>query len=720
MQAADLVSEKRVEQLFRPPRGERMTLSPDGHYLAYTEHAGGELAIVIMDLERLERKTRIIADEDRPILHSKEKQRTELRFMRWAAGDRLVFAPSIEVIESAAKLPDPEFLARLPADAELPPIPPLLPRILAPVMAVDADGKRPKQLVDAKDFQTMTQDGSALMRAPQIKGFAAGDRAHLLFEIQSVDGGPTELFRLNVETGKHQVVHREVVPDPDYDARSGTRTYKATPAGPVYDWQGRARVYQLPDAGGAGVSAFYRSAESSRWQKFEGPAGAGERIRFTRTPETYFEPRTIPLGFDFDPNVLLVASNVGRDTFGIYGLNLKTWQRTALALEHPRYDLASLNATFPSPALLFDENRQTFAGVRARGVRPFTVWTDPELAQLQRTLDARFPQRTVEISEWNDARTVLLFRVSGGTDPGRIYAYRRDEDRMIELTRSMPWLPTAELHTTNFFEFDGPGGAQLSGFLTFPRTPRLNPAPLVVWFATGMPAQPHPEFDPQAQVFADMGFVVCRLNQRGVLGLGAKHRDALRRDIGGAPAADAVAAIEWIARHHRIDRKRVATFGEGFGGYLAVRATQLHPEAFRCAVTFEPMLDFAAAVEPPPDSEGQPSFSQRVNRIFLEGGGADLRKLSLLAHADQLSTPVFIATRRAPLNAEQSFAAAAVEQLRSQLRRRDIPCVIVDINQDFLVGSPAARTRVYRALEEFFNLNLYNYDVKIGPTRVVR
>jgi len=35
-------------------------------------------------------------------------------------------------------------------------------------------------------------------------------------------------------------------------------------------------------------------------------------------------------------------------------------------------------------------------------------------------------------------------------------------------------------------------------------------------------------------------------------------------------------------------------------------------------------------------------------------------------------------------------------------------------------GLPVARAQLYRRLEEFFNLNLYDPRVKIGPTRVVK
>ena len=211
---------------------------------------------------------------------------------------------------------------------------------------------------------------------------------------------------------------------------------------------------------------------------------------------------------------------------------------------------------------------------------------------------------------------------------------------------------------------------------------------------------------------------MCRLNQRGVLGLGTAHRDALRRDLDHASADDAIAAVEWVALHHRIDRKRVATLGQGFAGYLALRATQVHPQDFRCAVVFDPVIHFAPLVEMPPDvdSKALPTFRQQANRAYLEVSRVKLAELSVLAHASELNTPVFIAMRGGQI----PYLAAGVSDLRSQLKRRDIPCVTVEYNEDFTHGLPAARARVYRELEEFLNLNLYDYSVKIGPTEVVR
>jgi hypothetical protein len=690
---ADPISEERIEKLFRPLLGERMAMSTDGHYLAYTQHEKTDLLIMVYDLEKLKLKTRIVADEDRPIMFSKEKERTALRFLDWANDHRLVFAPTVEVVRAPMQLPgsvdSPQFTDRY----------------IAPVMAVDADGGNPVDL-QKKVFEGLLNQVDSTIDprtfVPELLGFGTSkQRDQLRVEYRSAGAGkPSTLFGVNVETHKHTRLHEEFGLGPF-----------------IYDWSGQPRLRSISDRISATTAIEYHAPDSKRWGPVPTPVDEGAENPFALAPANYFGARSTALGFDFDPNVLLYASNVGHDTFGIYGMDVRTRQRTELALEVPNRDLIGLDTSLATSPLVFDSFQEKLVGMRtAIGPRPLSVWLDEDFARVQRSVENKFPERSVELLQWNEARTRFLLRTSGGTDPGSIFILRRPENSMTELTRAAPWLKEEELHETEFFEFTAPSGAQLTGYLTLPSTPRLNPPPLIIWFAPGIPPQPHRPFDPQAQVLADLGFVVCRLNQRGVLGLGAEHRDALRRNFDHATAEDAVATIEWIAEAHRIDRKRVATLGEGFAGHLAVRATQLYPSTFRCAIVFDPIFHFLSLVQRPPGETGPPTFRQQIDRIYLDASGVKLEDLSVTAHANELNAAVFIATH----SGRDPAIEAGVAELRAQLRRRDLACVSVEFNQDFALGLPAARARVYRALDEFINLNLYNYDVKIGPTRVVK
>ena len=470
MARAESISEARLERLFRPLVGELTALSTDGRYLAYTQQVKSDLTIVVYDLERMRKSARIIADSDRPIPQLRGIQHARLRFLKWANGTRLVFAPEVERVESAVLGPSADFVGlAASAGVALPKFTPR-PAISAPVLAIDADGGRPRELFDAKDLAAAFPDGELTSRIPTILGFDTGEfRDQLLVELASGGAGrPTRLLRANIVTGALKVVHEVMGPGRFF-----------------FDSRGQPLLNQLFDPDGS-RPWFFRAAGSKRWEKLTEPPGSA--VSFTSTPEAYFGPRAIPLGFDFAPDILIYAANAGRDTFGIYGMNLRTGERTRLAVEHPLRDLAPLDASMGSSTLVFDRFRQHFVGVRAAPAsRPLTIWLDPELGAVQRAIEQRFPDRNLMLSDWNEARTRFIVRANGGTEPGSTFLLRRPQGSMTELMRAAPWLEPSDLHETHYVEFPGPGGAQLSGYLTLPRAPRINPPPLILWFASGLP-----------------------------------------------------------------------------------------------------------------------------------------------------------------------------------------------------------------------------------------
>lgn len=173
---------------------------------------------------------------------------------------------------------------------------------------------------------------------------------------------------------------------------------------------------------------------------------------------------------------------------------------------------------------MFDERRQQLVGVRSLGLEPMTVWIEPEIASAQRELEVKFPSRVVELLDWNDARDRFLLRVTGGIEPDRYLIYRREQNLVTEILQRAPWLKNADLHEGRVFEFDTPAGIHLTGYLTLPRKPRLNPPPLLVNFRAGLLGRELPGFDREAQVLAAMGFVVASINVRGSPGFGVRHR----------------------------------------------------------------------------------------------------------------------------------------------------------------------------------------------------
>ena len=388
-------------------------------------------------------------------------------------------------------------------------------------------------------------------------------------------------------------------------------------------------------------------------------------------------------------------------------------------------NVREFGADWPAPPgepAIFDGYRLKVVGERKAGAHPTVVWRDADLGGLQRTLEAKFPRRIVEILDWSDTRARVVFRVTGGSDPGRVFVYQRPEDLVLELLRRAPWLNAKNLNETRFFEFDAPDGARLSGYLTWPVKPPLAPPPLLVVFPSGFPGRAQPAFDPEAQVFADRGFAVVRLNHRSVGGVRAGDFAALRAAVDRVSVDDARAAIEWLAArnpHAAFDRRRVATLGRGFGGYLAVRALQLEPTTFRSAIAIDAPMELRTWLRSKEagGAGAAPQAARDIPAALIDHAGTNWKKLSVLEQAETLAHPVllFVEPGRNP-----AIDAAAAE-LRARLQGglgRAVDHYALD--SDFAAARPASRAAVYRRIEEFLNLHLHDYAVKIGPAKEVK
>lgn len=529
---------EQVAALFRPLVAERIALSRDGKHVAYTEYDKGCLCVVILNLEEPHARVRIEVEDARDVWFSREKQPVRMRFLDWAGNGRLVFSQEEE---------------RVPQ------------KILMSISGVDANGRNARKLLDAKDLIGMLpiRPGSMgppadFYRSSVLLGFPPSERGVLHVLARGVPGSArtppsaSTVFGVDVSTGKSTSLGDDFAfGDPVYDQQGRHRiTFRSS------DLDGN-RIFDLIDSGGLRLD--------------EATFGALlAECRFSQANQ--LRKRSYPVGFDLDPNILWIASNAVGDRFGIYGLDLKARRPTGLALEHPVVDFGGSFPMYPNANLIRDRATGRLAGVSAEVGRPFSVWCDREIAEAQRALEAKFPRRTVRILQWSDARTEFLVQVTGGPDPGRSFVWKKATNLVVEIGRRAPWLSTADLCPSESFELLTPYGARLTGFLTRPRSSRFNPPAALVCFAEDLPGRPHSEFDPEAQVFAALGMLVVRINHRGVRGFGLRHLDALSEAADCIPIDDAVAVLDWLGRRGEVNRRRVATLGRGFGGYLAVRA----------------------------------------------------------------------------------------------------------------------------------------------------
>jgi dipeptidyl-peptidase-4 len=98
----------------------------------------------------------------------------------------------------------------------------------------------------------------------------------------------------------------------------------------------------------------------------------------------------------------------------------------------------------------------------------------------------------------------------------------------------------------------------------------------------------------ESQWFADQGFAVLVVDNRGTPQRGPLFEKAVSGDLATMPLEDQVDAIEALIdrRPGLIDRNRIAIRGWSFGGYLAALAVLRRPDIFAAAIAGAPVTDF--------------------------------------------------------------------------------------------------------------------------------
>lgn len=372
--------------LFLPLRIELAALSPDGRRIAYTLHKDGALVLVVVDTERptVIRKS-VVLLTDRDATPSLDQSTTSpvtarARWLGWSSPDWIVAetnrihqaqlagpATATEVRRSswvgtpgaivayhpetdrARTLVTPETVAlTIPRVS-------LAPRPRGRTLDPSQSARTPNHLHDvgwappdsSGETAVAANEDLILPGIPSVHGFAPSDRDTVIIRGDTVDGVNT--FRLDVSTGKLQQIA-------SFSPKAATSL--------LIDTAGRPRIHTMVSDKRPLEFGFMLAAASgrSRWAKITSGLPATLADGFALSAGNFLGHRAVPLTFDATGNVLFFASNLDRETFGIYGLDLQTHALTDLTIEHPTQDLyLPQPGLFPDPAVAVRPGGRTSA-----------------------------------------------------------------------------------------------------------------------------------------------------------------------------------------------------------------------------------------------------------------------------------------------------------------------------------------------------------------------
>jgi dipeptidyl aminopeptidase/acylaminoacyl peptidase len=393
------------------------------------------------------------------------------------------------------------------------------------------------------------------------------------------------------------------------------------------------------------------------------------------------------VSFSGDGESLLMITSAGVDKARLTRVDLATGASTELAAD-PDADVsgAILHPDTRDPQIVtVEKDRMTYL------VLDPSVEDDLKAIRALHAGDPNFLGRDKADQTW-----LIAFNVDAGS--AAYYLYDRASKSGRPLFEARPALDKYELAAMEPFSFTARDGLLIHGYVTFPPGLGRSGLPAVLDVHGGPQVRDEWGFNPEAQWFANRGYLCVQVNYRGSTGYGKAFVNAGDREWGGKMHDDLIDAVSYVVDQGWADPSRVAIYGGSYGGYAALVGAAFTPGVFRCAVDIVGPSNLKTLLETIPPY-WVPMIAQLYRRVGNPETDADfLWSRSPLSRARDIRIPLLIA---------QGANDPRVKQAESE----QIVAALVDagIEHEYLLfpdeghgfAKPENRITFYTAAERF-------------------
>lgn len=360
------------------------------------------------------------------------------------------------------------------------------------------------------------------------------------------------------------------------------------------------------------------------------------------------QPWSAPIPFGKDTLSYGFAGPAGDETLylfkpaangrkALFAHNLATGETTGPLFQHEKYDVAEA---------IFSPKHQRLLGVRYVTEGPRQYWFEPELAKLQKELDAAHPGvvNMIVSMDWEMQRLLVFSSSSRESGYYTLLNLATHKSRLIAVAR--PWLKPedmAEMHPVKCAARDG---LELNGYLTLPPGHGQKNLPTVV-LVHGGPYGTRDQwgFDPLVQFLANRGYAVLQVNYRGSGGYGEVFHLKGRGQIGAKIEEDVEDMTRWAVKQGFADPRRLAIMGASYGGYSTLATLARTPNLFRCGVTCMAVANWASLFKDLEDDGLAESVRWWRTQIADMENPEEKKRLAAISPvnlATRITVPVFI------------------------------------------------------------------------------
>ncbi|MFN3843315.1 MAG: alpha/beta hydrolase family protein [Rehaibacterium terrae] len=235
-------------------------------------------------------------------------------------------------------------------------------------------------------------------------------------------------------------------------------------------------------------------------------------------------------------------------------------------------------------------------GFTVSGMVTQTVWVDPNLRAIHEGLKQAFPGQSVNILNYTDDRSKLLFATESPKHPPT-YHLLLDGKRVATLGSERPGIDPDSIGEQRWVTYPARDGLQIPAILDLPAgwSKEQGPLPTVIHPHGGPWSRDFGDWDATGWVpfFTSRGFAVLRPQYRGSAGLGRQLWLAGDAEWGQKMQDDKDDGARWLVEQGIADPKRLVIFGYSYGGFAAAAAVVRPDSPYRCAISGAPVTDLA-------------------------------------------------------------------------------------------------------------------------------
>ena len=487
------------------------------------------------------------------------------------------------------------------------------------------------------------------------------DPVHMLIEMNNRNPEIFDVYRCNINTGELELLAEN----------PGNIT------GWMTDHDGKLRGAAATD--GVNTSILYRTTEADEF-----------RVLIT----TNFKETFTPVMFAYDNKLMYVESNLSRDKTAIYTFDPEKNQILDLIFEHDSVDVGGI---------LHSKKRKVITGFVYLTDRRHYKFVDADREELQKSLEAFFPNYEVSVADIDDDERRVIVRTYSDRTRGTYYLFDRQDNSMSKLADLSTWLKEENMAPMKPITYTARDGLTIHGYLTLPVGVNQQNLPLVVIPHGGPSARDAWGFDSEAQFLANRGIAVLQVNFRGSVGYGKAFWQAGFKQWGRKMQDDVTDGVLWAVEQGIADRKRLAIYGGSYGGYAALAGATFTPELYACAVSYVGPSNIFTLLESIP-----PYWKPFIEMEYEEIGDPSkdkelLEKVSPEFHAERIKIPLFVAQGANDPRVNKAESDQIVEAVRKT--GKEVVYMVKD-NEGHGFQNEENRFDFYRTMEEFFRKHL--------------